>query len=77
MKKNNKQDVGVWQVNIIESERGWGQKLDETLYFKTEKSALSFVVKHNSKNILSTAPEIYWYAENPKFVKKEKGMKIQ
>lgn len=31
-----------FKVNIIESERGWGQKIDEVKYFTTEKSAKDF-----------------------------------
>lgn len=28
---------GLWRVTVIESERGWGQKVDEYRRFKTEK----------------------------------------
>lgn len=51
------------KVIIIESERGWGQKIDETRYFPSEKAAKAFVTKHNSVNNKAVVPDIYWYAE--------------
>ena len=30
----------VYQVNMIESERGWGQKVDEVIYFKAKAAAI-------------------------------------
>ena len=58
-----------WAVNIIESERGWGQKVDETCIFgpseKHRKEALAFVQKFNAKNDKPTAPDWYEYATEP------------
>ena len=32
-----------YKVNIIESERGWGQKIDERLFFDSLREAEEFV----------------------------------
>jgi hypothetical protein len=55
----------VWRINIIESERGWGQKINETLYFDTEEEALEYQKKYNSRNTSLTTPEWYIYADSP------------
>jgi hypothetical protein len=51
------------RVDIIESERGWGQKLDETLYFDNEPEAREYVRKYNSQNTAKETPDWYMYAE--------------
>jgi hypothetical protein len=53
----------LFKVNIIESERGWGQKVDEVCWFKTEEAADKFVKEHNAQNNKAEVPEIYWRAE--------------
>ena len=55
----------IWEVDIIESERGWGSKVDETKYFTDKQSATEFVVKYNAKNDQTYVPDWYMYAENP------------
>ena len=54
----------VYRVDMIESERGWGQKLDETLYFDNETEARQYAVdynlKHNNKDYV---PDWYIRAE--------------
>lgn len=55
-----------WAVDIIESERGWGQKLDETRTFDDYDEALKFVREHNSKNNKPAVPDVYWYAQEPR-----------
>ncbi len=50
-------------VQIIESERGWGQKVEETKKFKSRKKAEEFVKKYNKDNNKPAVPEIYWYAK--------------
>lgn len=56
------------KVEIIESERGWGQKVDEVKVFKgkTKGQALDkaekFVKKFNSKNTETEVPDWYMYA---------------
>ena len=49
-------------VQIIESERGWGQRCDETQFFDTEQAALDFCVEYNAANKELTVPDWYMYA---------------
>ena len=51
----------AYRVGIIESERGWGQKLDESRFFDTETDALSFCKKYNTYNTEEVAPD--WYMQ--------------
>lgn len=60
--------VKRFAVNLIESERGWGSKVDSTSYFKTLEEAKKFVKKFNSKNNEPVVPDWYMYAEDPKEV---------
>lgn len=57
-------------VNIIESERGWGSRVDEVKEFPIDKmqEALDFVEKFNEQNNSDTVPDWYMYAEKPKVV---------
>lgn len=55
--------VTAFRVNIIESERGWGQKLDDVKYFDNELEAREFVKKYNSKNTAPVTPDWYMYAD--------------
>lgn len=55
------------KVEIIESESGWGQKVDEVRTFPTERKASNFVKKFNKKNEddyakTHTVPSWYMYA---------------
>jgi len=52
-----------YRVDIIESERGWGQKLDEVLYFDNEAEALEYARNFNSRNNLDHVPDWYMRAE--------------
>lgn len=52
----------LFKVEIIESESGWGQKVDE-VWFKTEALADKFIAKYNAENNKDKVPEIYWRAE--------------
>lgn len=52
-----------YRVNLIESERGWGQRLDEVLYFETSTLAEQYVAEFNSKNTATVVPDWYMYAE--------------
>lgn len=53
----------IYRVDIIESERGWGQKIDETLYFDNEAEARLYVKTYNDKyNTASEAPDWYMMA---------------
>lgn len=49
-------------VHIIESERGWGSKLDEVEQFDTRAEAEAFVNDYNAKNDLPQVPDWYMYA---------------
>ena len=59
----------AWAVDIIESERGWGSKVDEVKYFDNFDDAAEFVNKFNSHNIAESAPDWYMVASTPKRVK--------
>jgi len=50
----------IHKVDIIESERGWGSKIDETKFFTSKKEAEDFVKEFNSKNDYS-GPVPDWY----------------
>lgn len=52
-----------YKVIIIESERDYGQKIDEIKYFESEDIAKGFVKEFNSKNNLTKTPDWYMYAE--------------
>lgn len=54
-----------WRVDIIESERGMGQKIDDVKFFDDEKEALDFVVEYNKDNNLSYVPDWYMRANSP------------
>jgi hypothetical protein len=53
----------AYRVDIIESERGWGQKLDETLYFDNEEEAREYVRAFNARNTETTVPDWYMRAD--------------
>lgn len=49
-------------VDVIESERGWGQKLDERKEFNSYEEAATFINDFNKDNNESTVPDWYMYA---------------
>ncbi|MDD3412551.1 MAG: hypothetical protein PHY47_00980 [Lachnospiraceae bacterium] len=51
------------RVIIIESERGWGQKVDEVKYFKNYSDAEAFCIDYNKDNNKNSVPDWYMYAE--------------
>lgn len=51
------------KVEIIESERGWGQKIDEVKYFDTKENALSFCKEFNASNDKDCVPDWYMRAD--------------
>ena len=54
----------AYRVDIIESERGWGSKVDETKYFSNELEAKAFVQKYNDQfNIAKAVPDWYMVAQ--------------
>ena len=50
-------------VHVIESERGWGQKVEDVKEFDTRAEAETFVTKFNSSNTEAFVPDWYMYAE--------------
>ena len=54
----------AWKVVIIESERGWGQKVDEVLYFDNESEARQYAIDYNNKwNTATEVPDWYMRAD--------------
>lgn len=58
-----KQTGYAYRVDIIESERGWGQKVDEVKYFETQEEARDFCKQFNARNTESVAPDWYMRAD--------------
>lgn len=54
-----------FRVDIIESERGWGQKIDEQKFFDDATEAYKFVEDFNKQNNLDYVPDWYMYAQDP------------
>lgn len=52
-----------FKVAIIESERGWGAKVDEVREFNTEDEREAFIEEFNSQNDKPYVPDWYMYAE--------------
>lgn len=50
------------KVEIIESERGWGQKVDQVKEFATREEADAFIKEFNKDNNKSIIPDWYMYA---------------
>lgn len=57
----------MWKVTIIESERGWGQRVDEVKEFKTYEDAKKFQIEFNAQNDKDYVPDWYMVAHNPVF----------
>jgi hypothetical protein len=55
----------MWKVQIIESERGWGQKVEEIRKFSTLEEANQFKKEFNAENDLDYVPDWYMYASEP------------
>ena len=53
----------AYRVDIIESERGWGQRVDETLYFDNEAEAREYCRNFNARNTEAVAPDWYMRAD--------------
>jgi hypothetical protein len=57
----------TFQVDIIESERGWGSKVDETIYFDNQEEAVKYANDYNDKynpplKAGESVPDWYMYA---------------
>ncbi len=60
-----------YTVNIIESERGWGSKIDEVIHFPTAEEADQYVKDYNTKynppvKSLNDVPDWYMKASRGK-----------
>jgi hypothetical protein len=53
----------IYKVNLTEYEKGWGSKVFDTLYFKKEENALSYIKEYNSRNNLKMTPDYYTKAD--------------
>lgn len=54
----------AYRVDIIESERGWGSKIDETIYFDNEAEARQYARDYNLKyNTATEVPDWYMRAD--------------
>lgn len=53
----------MYRVDIVEYERGWGSKIDETKYFDNAPEAKAYVAEYNSENPPGPAPDWYMQAE--------------
>lgn len=60
----------VCKVDIIESELGWGQKIDETIYFDDEEEARKYAEDYNKLNNppRDSTPEWYMFAKFSKLI---------
>lgn len=59
---------GPWRVTVIESERGWGQKVDEYRRFPSEAEARAWAADFNKGNPPGPAPDWYMQANDPVYV---------
>lgn len=50
----------IYRVEIIESELGWGQKVDEVIHFDNEEEARQYVTDYNRKHN-PPGPTPDWY----------------
>ena len=53
----------AYRVDIVEYERGWGSKIDETLYFDNEAEALEYARAFNATNDCPVVPDWYMVAD--------------
>lgn len=56
------EDIMKTIVHIIESERGWGSKVDEVKEFDTREEAVLFCREYNAGNNMPQVPDWYMYA---------------
>jgi hypothetical protein len=55
----------MWKVDLVESEAGWGQRVDEVKEFDTFEQALKYKGSFNAGNTLDYVPDWYMYATDP------------
>lgn len=54
----------VVKVPVIESERGWGSKIDDYMLCLSKEDADNFRIKFNAKNDKTVTPSWYMYADS-------------
>lgn len=55
-----------FRVDILESERGWGSRIDESIFFDDATAAWEYVENYNKKhNPPGPAPDWYMVALDP------------
>lgn len=58
--------VTYYKVVMTESERGWGQRTDDVLYFRDREEAAKYATDYNTKhNNKETVPDWYIRADGP------------
>jgi hypothetical protein len=58
-----------WAVDLWESERGWGGRVDDTMFFETKELADAFVLEYNTRfNSLDAVPDWYMVAMPPRYL---------
>ncbi len=58
-----------YRVNIIESEAGWGQKIDGFRDFDSFEEADTYYKDYNNQiKSEQSVPSIYWFATKPELV---------
>jgi len=67
----------MWKVTVIESERGWGQRVDEVKEFKSYEDAKKFQIDFNKDNTADVAPDWYMVAKDPAFDSTEIDKKLK
>ncbi len=56
----------MWEVQLWESERGWGQKIDEVKKFDSYEEAEKYVEEFNDRNTGEPiVPDWYMFAKGP------------
>lgn len=55
--------VNAYRVDIAEYERGWGSKLNASVYFDSEAEAREYVQTFNAKNTAEQVPDWYMVAD--------------
>jgi len=51
------------KITVIESERGWGRKVDDYMVCTTQKETLDFKQEFNAKNNKDVVPDYYMACE--------------
>ncbi len=72
----------TYRVDIIESERGWGQRTEGKEYFsgkdaliKAKKFQTSYNENERAANTSGFVPDTYWFAADPHLVPDEEAPK--